>query len=345
MYAVNGVSITVRRGEIVGLVGESGCGKSTLARLLLRLLYPTGGTVSFDGMDLAQLSARQLRALRMRMQFVFQDPYSSLDPRMRIEESLLEPFSIHDIRLTKAERSERIGTLLHQVGLAEEHRWRYPHEISGGQCQRLSIARALALEPELLILDEPTAALDVSIQAQIIRLLEQLRQQRRLTMLFISHDLPLVGYFCDSLIVLYFGRVMECLPTGARPRHHYTRFLFDSIPVFEPGRRTPRPSSWARLRVHSKRPRVASMPSAVLRLPSNVVGSHRPWSAILRSLVCVPPSAARINSRLSGATRSTLAARERLSPHLGSDAQKVAAEDVADLPLCVTPIEQDFRQW
>ncbi len=243
MYAVNGVSITVRRGEIVGLVGESGCGKSTLARLLLRLLYPTGGTVSFDGMDLAQLSARQLRALRMRMQFVFQDPYSSLDPRMRIEESLLEPFSIHDIRLTKAERSERIGTLLHQVGLAEEHRWRYPREISGGQCQRLSIARALALEPELLILDEPTAALDVSIQAQIIRLLEQLRQQRRLTMLFISHDLPLVGYFCDSLIVLYFGRVMECLPTGARPRHHYTRFLFDSIPVFEPGRRTPRPSS------------------------------------------------------------------------------------------------------
>ena len=241
IYAVNGVSFAICKGEIVGLVGESGSGKSTLARLLLRLSFPTSGQVTFDGMDLGALSPKALRALRRRMQIVFQDPYSSLDPRLRVQESLLEPLLIHATKLTKEGQSRLVAQLLEQVGLTQENRWRYPHELSGGQCQRVSIARALALEPEFLILDEPTSALDVSVQAQIVCLLEQLRIERQLTMLFVSHDLSLVSYFCDRIIVLYFGRIMECLPVNAQPRHHYTRFLFDSTPSLEPHAPSRRP--------------------------------------------------------------------------------------------------------
>ncbi len=233
MRAVNDVSLDVPRGKVTGVVGESGCGKSTLARLVLRLIDATAGTVTVNGVDLGSLSTSDLRKLRRNMQMVFQDPYSAIDPRYSIREALLEPFKVQGVPLTNAEAKATIEELIAKVGLSPRMADSYPHQLSGGQKQRVGIARALALKPSFLVLDEPTASLDVSIQAQIIGLLEALKQELGLTYLFISHDLSLVRYFCDRIVVMYLGRVVEILPNAcAEPRHHYARALMDSH--FEP---------------------------------------------------------------------------------------------------------------
>jgi oligopeptide/dipeptide ABC transporter ATP-binding protein len=225
MMAVRDVSLSVPRGGAVGVVGESGCGKSTLARLVLRLLEPTGGRVTFEGTDLTTLPARDLRALRRRMGMVFQDPYSSLDPRFTVADVLTEPFTVQGARVPAG----RIGDLLDQVGLSRTMAASYPHQLSGGQRQRVGIARALAMQPEFIVLDEPTASLDVSIQAQIVALLQGLQRELGLTYLFISHDLCLVRYFCSSIVVMYLGSVVEDLPNPqATPRHPYTAALMAS---------------------------------------------------------------------------------------------------------------------
>ncbi len=234
MTAVRDVSLSLPRGSVTGVVGESGCGKSTLARLVLRLIEPSQGRVVFDGADLTKMPQRDMRKLRRRMQMVFQDPYSSLDPRYSIAGVLSEPFRIR--RQTAAPGD--IAALLTQVGLPAETAAAYPHQLSGGQRQRVGIARALALKPDFVVLDEPTASLDVSIQAQIVALLERLKEDLGLTYLFISHDLGLVRYFCDSIVVMYLGAVVEELPSPrAEPRHPYTRALLDSTFSPDPGRR------------------------------------------------------------------------------------------------------------
>ncbi len=225
MTAVRSVSFDIAKGDVVGVVGESGCGKSTLARLALRLITPTAGSVAFQGSDLGSLSPRALRALRGKMGMVFQDPYASLDPRYTVTDVLAEPFRVQGDSVTHA----RIDDLLDQVGLPRAMAESYPHHLSGGQRQRVGIARALATEPDFVVLDEPTASLDVSIQAQIVTLLAELRARRGLTYLFISHDLGLVRYFCDRIVVMYLGAVVEDLPdTAITPRHPYTAALMAS---------------------------------------------------------------------------------------------------------------------
>ncbi len=233
LTAVNDVTLDIARGTVTGVVGESGCGKSTLARLVLRLLQASSGSVAFEGTDLANLSGAAMRTLRRRMQMVFQDPYSSIDPRYSVRAALLEPLQVQGLRPPPGEEKARVDQLMAMVGLNPSLVDSYPHQLSGGQKQRVGIARALALQPDLVVLDEPTASLDVSIQAQTIALLEQLRQNLGLTYLFISHDLGLVRYFCERIVVMYLGRVVEILPTAhASPRHPYTRALMDSS--FEP---------------------------------------------------------------------------------------------------------------
>ncbi len=233
MHAVNDVSFSVDTGRVVGVVGESGCGKSTLARLILRLIEPSSGDVQFEGLDLLAQKPKPMRALRARMQMVFQDPYSAIDPRYTIRNAVNEPFQVQGVRMTASEAGEKTAELLSMVGLSEQLASSYPHQLSGGQKQRVGIARALALNPALLVLDEPTASLDVSVQAQIISLLEKLRDELNLTYIFISHDLSLVKYFCDEILVMYLGRVVEALPdTDAPARHPYTRTLLDS--TFDP---------------------------------------------------------------------------------------------------------------
>ena len=234
MLAVRDVSLTIAKGEVVGVVGESGCGKSTLARLVLRLLEPSSGRVVMDGTDLNSLRAKALRAARKRMAMVFQDPYSSLDPRFSVADVLTEPFTVQRRPLPPGQ----IAEMLTAVGLPTHMASSHPHQLSGGQRQRVGIARALALRPEFVVLDEPTASLDVSIQAQIIDLLAGLRDQMGLTYLFISHDLGLVRYFCDRIVVMYLGAVVEVLPRpDAQPRHPYTRALIDSGFAPDPQRR------------------------------------------------------------------------------------------------------------
>ena len=233
LRAVSDVSLDVARGQVTGIVGESGCGKSTLARLVLRLLDASAGQVIFDGVDLATLSAPALRKLRQRMQMVFQDPYSAIDPRYSVRAALLEPLQIQAIALSRPEQETRVAELLAMVGLNAGMAHSHPHQLSGGQKQRVGIARALALNPAFLVLDEPTASLDVSIQAQIISLLERLQAEFSLTYLFISHDLGLVRYFCDRVVVMYLGRIVEILPAArSDPRHPYTHALLESS--FEP---------------------------------------------------------------------------------------------------------------
>lgn len=233
MNAVNDVSLQIERGRVTGVVGESGCGKSTLARLVMRLIDPTSGSVVFDGVDVSTLPPKAMRRMRQRMQMVFQDPYSAIDPRYRLRDALIEPFRVQGIKLSKAAAEAKVAELLSMVGLSPELARSYPHQLSGGQKQRAGIARALALQPDLLVLDEPTASLDVSIQAQIIGLLERLKDDLGLTYLFISHDLGLVRYFADKIVVMYLGRVVELLPDStALPRHPYTKALLDS--TFEP---------------------------------------------------------------------------------------------------------------
>ncbi len=240
--AVDGVSFSIGRGRIVGLVGESGSGKTTVGRSLLRLVEPSGGQALFDGVDLFSLSAQRMRAYRRRLQMVFQDPFSSLNPRLRVGDIIGEAIDTHRLA-TGAARRERIADLLTQVGLSPDHVRRFPHEFSGGQRQRIGIARALAVEPECIVADEPVSALDVSVQAQIINLIQDLQAQRGLSVLFISHDLSVVEYLCDDVVVMYLGRVMERGPSTqvyAAPRHPYTRALLSASPVPDPARRTQR---------------------------------------------------------------------------------------------------------
>ena len=238
--AVNDVTLNIERGEILGVVGESGCGKSTLARLIMRLIEPTSGQILYDDQDICRLEKLQLRQLRRKMQMVFQDPYSALDPRYSIIRSLSEIFKIQKIEISRDKLQDRIAELLETVGLKPEHNNAYPHQLSGGQKQRVVIARALALTPEFVILDEPTAALDVSVQAQVILLLQKLRKKFNLTYLFISHDLALVDYFCNRVVVMYLGSVVEILPANqvsVAPRHPYTKALSDSVFVADPAAR------------------------------------------------------------------------------------------------------------
>jgi peptide/nickel transport system ATP-binding protein len=230
------ISFDVFRGEVVGLVGESGSGKTTIGRSVLRLIEPTAGEVSFDGTDITRLSNGEMRRRRPRMQYIFQDPYASLSPRMTIGEILTEGLKIQGIG-TRAERLERAKKALEQVELPADAIHRYAHEFSGGQRQRIGIARALTLAPEFIVADEPVSALDVSIQAQVINLLRDLQQRLGLTMLFISHDLAVVEYICDRVIVLYLGRIMEIAASEdlyARPEHPYTRALMSAIPSPDP---------------------------------------------------------------------------------------------------------------
>jgi len=237
--AVEDLSFSIARGEAFGLVGESGCGKSTAARALLRLIEPDGGRVHWRGEDVLAARGAALKALRRRMQIVFQDPYSSLDPRQTIGAALVEPMRVHGIA-TGAEARRRAASLLEEVGLPPTALDRYPHEFSGGQRQRIGIARALTVEPELIVADEPVSALDVSVQAQVLLLLRELRERRGLAFLLVSHDLAVVRWFCDRVAVMYLGRIVEEGPAAAvlqAPLHPYARMLRDASPIPDPGRR------------------------------------------------------------------------------------------------------------
>lgn len=235
--AVEDVSLVVAAGEAVGLVGESGCGKTTLGRAILRLIEPTGGCVRFDGEDITRLSAKDLRARRRQFQMIFQDPFSSLNPRLTVGQSIGEALDIHRLIPDRAARTARIAELLRSVGLAPEQAERYPHEFSGGQRQRIGIARALAVEPRLIVCDEPVSALDVSVQAQVINLLQDLQRDRGLAYLFISHDLAVVEHLCQRVVVMYLGRVVEVGMTREvcrTPKHPYTQALLSAVPVVDP---------------------------------------------------------------------------------------------------------------
>ena len=241
--AVSEVDLEIRSGETLGLVGESGCGKSTLGRTILRLLEPTAGQIVFDGKDLTQMPQRSLRPLRREMQMIFQDPYASLNPRMSIGTAIAEPLVIHGLVKSAAERTRRVHELLAKVGLREDAARRYPHEFSGGQRQRVGIARALACGPKFVVCDEPISALDVSIQAQIVNLLEDLQEAEQLTYLFISHDLKVVQHICDRVAVMYLGRIVELAEAKAlyrTPKHPYTQALLSAVPRIDPKSRRER---------------------------------------------------------------------------------------------------------
>jgi peptide/nickel transport system ATP-binding protein len=236
VQAVQDVSFALDKGEILGLVGESGSGKSTLGRSLLRLIEPTSGEVIFQGRNILGLARSEMRALRREMQIVFQDPFASLDPRMTVEAIIGEALVIHQLS-GRSQWSAKVGELLELVGLSPDHRKRYPHQFSGGQRQRIGIARALAVNPSFVVADEPVSALDVSVQAQILNLIQDLQQRLQLTMLFISHDLLVVEHLCDRVMVMYLGRIMEMAPAPSlyqRPEHPYTQALLSAAPVPDP---------------------------------------------------------------------------------------------------------------
>jgi oligopeptide/dipeptide ABC transporter ATP-binding protein len=277
VYALSEVSFSMQPGEMLGLVGESGSGKSTLGRCVLRLLSPSGGQIILNGMDITQLSTRQMRPLRRQMQMIFQDPFSSLDPRMTAGQIIAEALTIHKL-VPRTERSGRVTDLLRTVGLAAEDAARYPHQFSGGQRQRIGIARALAVQPALLVADEPVSALDVSVQAQILNLLQDLQANLKLAVLFVSHDLAVVKQLCHRVMVLYLGRIMETAPADqlyAAPKHPYTEALLAAAPVPVPGAK------------RSRIPLAGDVPSA-LQPPSGCVFRTRCPYAIPECARVVP---------------------------------------------------------
>ena len=237
VQAVNDVSFALRKGSIVGLVGESGSGKTTLGRCILRLIEPSSGSVNLEGENLLKLNNSKLREMRKRMQIIFQDPFSSLNPRMRVQDIIAEGIKVHNKLISKKERLIKVAELMEEVGLQAEQMSRYPHEFSGGQRQRVGIARALAVNPEFIVADESVSALDVSVQAQILNLMLSLREKHNLTILFIAHDLSVVEYLCDEVVVLYLGKVVEwgnAKEVYSNPQHPYTRALLSAVPIPDP---------------------------------------------------------------------------------------------------------------
>jgi len=236
LQAVDGVSFAIEKGKTLGIVGESGCGKSTTGRCILRLIEPTSGSIKFDGVDIGALSKDQLRQSRKNMQIIFQDPFSSLDPRKTVRETIMEPIKLTGLIKDKAKREQKVLELMSEVGLAERFVDTYPHQLDGGRRQRVGIARALAVGPQLIVCDEPVSALDVSIQAQILNLLKELQEKLDLTYIFITHDLSVVNYFSDDIAVMYLGKLVEKAPTDElfeHPLHPYTKALLSAIPVPE----------------------------------------------------------------------------------------------------------------